>query len=398
MTLKIRDIKENLTYLALWLILFLTPMISMGIRSTTDSGFEFNWTEIFHVWRIYGVYFVIFLIHNFLLAPILIYKHKKLMYFATTICLLSVFFVYQCLQRPERPMHHKFRHHHEMMDRGPQQLEKMQDMRTKDFEGAFDEEAKPMHQRGKRHRRMNPNDKPPFGFGPSDIIHSIMMVLLLGMNLGVKLYFKSDRDEKEMQLLEKKNLEQQLEYLKYQINPHFFMNTLNNIHALVDIEPEQAKTTILELSKLMRYVLYEGAKSSVLLGHEIDFLNNYITLMKLRFTDKVKIQIDIPSIVPEKLVPPMLFITFVENAFKHGISYKEESFINVKMRFDDNRIYFTCENSKHEESIAERGGVGLQNVKKRLELIYGENYHLDINDGAKEYTVQLDIPLEGVKT
>ena len=398
MTLKIRDFKENLTYLALWLILFLTPMISMGIRSTTDSGFEFNWTEIFHVWRIYGVYFVIFLIHNFLLAPILIYKHKKLMYFATTICLLSVFFVYQCLQRPERPMHHKFRHHHEMMDRGPQQLEKMQDMRTKDFEGAFDDEAKPMHQRGKRHRRMNPNDKPPFGFGPSDIIHSIMMVLLLGMNLGVKLYFKSDRDEKEMQLLEKKNLEQQLEYLKYQINPHFFMNTLNNIHALVDIEPEQAKTTILELSKLMRYVLYEGAKSSVLLGHEIAFLNNYITLMKLRFTDKVKIQIDFPSIVPEKLIPPMLFITFVENAFKHGISYKEESFINVKMRFDDNRIYFTCENSKHEESIAERGGVGLQNVKKRLELIYGENYHFDIDDGAKEYTVQLDIPLEGVKT
>ena len=398
MTLKIRDIKENLTYLALWLILFLTPMISMGIRSTTDSGFEFNWTEIFHVWRIYGVYFVIFLIHNFLLAPILIYKHKKLTYFATTICLLSIFFVYQCLQRPERPMHHKFRHHHEMMDRRSQQLEKRQDMRTKDFEGAFDDEARPMPQRDKRHRRMNPNDKPPFGFGPSDIIHSIMMVLLLGMNLGVKLYFKSDRDEKEMQLLEKKNLEQQLEYLKYQINPHFFMNTLNNIHALVDIEPEQAKKTILELSKLMRYVLYEGAKSSVLLGHEIAFLNNYITLMKLRFTDKVKIQIDFPIKVPEKQIPPMLFITFVENAFKHGISYKEESFINVKMRFDDNRIYFTCENSKHEESIAERGGVGLQNVKKRLELIYGENYHLDINDGAKEYTVQLDIPLEGVKT
>ena len=398
MTLKVHDFKENLTYLALWLILFLTPIISMGIRSTTDSGFEFDWTEVFHVWRIYGVYFIIFLIHNFLLAPILIYKHKKLMYFAITICLLSIFFVYQCLQRPERPMRHKFRHHHEMMDRRPQQMEKMKDMRTKDFEGAFDEEAMPMPQRDKRPRRMKPDDKPPFGFGPSDIIHSVMMVLLLGMNLGVKLYFKSDRDEKEMQLLEKKNLEQQLEYLKYQINPHFFMNTLNNIHALVDIEPEQAKTTILELSKLMRYVLYEGAKSSVSLGREIDFLNNYITLMKLRFTDKVKIQVDFPTNVPEKLIPPMLFITFVENAFKHGISYKEDSYINVKMRFNDNRLYFTCENSKHDESIAERGGVGLQNVKKRLALIYGENYHLDINDGAKEYTVQLDIPLEGVKT
>ena len=121
-----------------------------------------------------------------------------------------------------------------------------------------------------------------------------------------------------MRLLEKENLNQQLEYLKYQINPHFFMNTLNNIHALVDIDPEKAKTTIVELSKMMRYLLYEGNNSLIPLHREVEFLRNYITLMKLRYTDKVKIDTDIPVSLPDRRLPPLLLITFVENAFKHG--------------------------------------------------------------------------------
>ena len=87
----------------------------------------------------------------------------------------------------------------------------------------------------------------------------------------------------------------------------------------------------------------------------------------------------------------MLFITFVENAFKHGISYKEPSYIHVEMKFDDDHVHFACANSKHEEGHKEQGGVGLANVKKRLELIYGDNYTLDINDNEKEYDVKLDI-------
>lgn len=391
MTIRLRDdFKENLTYLALWLLLFLTPVVSMAIRVSSNEFMTFDWAMVFRVWKIYVIYLVIFLIHNFILAPLLIYKHKKLMYFATTIVLLAVFAVYQCNQRPQRPMAHDFKHRHGKMDK-----QRHNDGEGGVFKGELDnifsplpppaDEPKPNDKRHERH-----GGKPPLTMGPADIINTVMVVLLLGMNLGVKLYFKSERDAKEMQLLEKQNLEQQLEYLKYQINPHFFMNTLNNIHALVDIDSEKAKSTILELSKLMRYVLYEGAKSSVPLAREVAFLHHYVTLMRLRYTDKVQIHIDIPETIPDHSVPPMLFITFVENAFKHGVSYKSPSYINMAMRFEGERVQFACVNSKHAESTQEQGGVGLANVKKRLQLIYGDNYTLDIHDDEKEYSVKLD--------
>ncbi|MBO4315627.1 MAG: histidine kinase [Prevotella sp.] len=395
MTIRLRDFKENLTYLALWLLLFLTLVVSMVIRVSSHEYMTFDWASVFRVWKIYAIYLAIFLIHNFILAPLLIYKHKKLMYFATTIALLAVFVIFQCSQKPHRPMAPDFKHRIDMMEKEPHHGEGPAREHGA-FKGEPDDIFAPLPPPddgpmfdGKHPDR--PEGRPPLSMGPADIVNTIMVVLLLGMNLGIKLYFKSDRDAKEMQLLEKQNLEQQLEYLKYQINPHFFMNTLNNIHALVDIDSEKAKETILELSKLMRYVLYEGAKSSVPLGREVAFLNNYVTLMKLRYTDKVKIHIDIPETIPDHSVPPMLFITFVENAFKHGVSYQEPSYINMEMRFVGERVHFACANSKHAESTQEFGGVGLANVKKRLELIYGDNYTLDIQDDEKEYTVKLDI-------
>jgi len=229
--------------------------------------------------------------------------------------------------------------------------------------------------------------------GQHDVVALIILILMLGMNLGVKLYFKQHRDEHRLADLERENLEQQLEYLKYQINPHFFMNTLNNIHALVDIDPEKAKTTILELSKMMRFVLYEGNKQGVPLDREIAFLQNYITLMKLRYTDKVKISVSTPASLPGKEIPPLMFITFVENAFKHGVSYRQDSFIDIQLSVEDERLTFTCRNSRIPKDEDKHGGVGLANVKKRLELIYGNRYTLDINDTPKTYTVKLTIPI-----
>jgi LytS/YehU family sensor histidine kinase len=121
-------------------------------------------------------------------------------------------------------------------------------------------------------------------------------------------------------------------------------------------------------------------------------MRNYINLMKLRYTNKVKIDIDIPEDIPDKSIPPMLLITFVENAFKHGVSYKDSSFITIKLTCTDERLYFSCQNSKHPESTNEQGGVGLANVKKRLELLFGDNHHLDIHDEDNTYTVNLEIP------
>ena len=216
---------------------------------------------------------------------------------------------------------------------------------------------------------------------------------MLGMNLGIKYYFKNRDDKKKLIRLEKENLEQQLEYLKYQINPHFFMNTLNNIHALVDIDAEKAKSTILELSKMMRFVLYEGDKKGVPLTREFDFIRNYVTLMRLRYTDKVKITVDLPTQAPDRQIPPLMLITFIENAFKHGISYQHESFIDVKVGIEGTKLRFTCRNSKADKPNQEKGGVGLTNVKQRLNLLYDNNFTLNIQDEPDIYNVELLIPL-----
>ena len=144
---------------------------------------------------------------------------------------------------------------------------------------------------------------------------------------------------------------------------------------------------------MMRYILYDGNRPLVPVQSEIRFLKKYITLMKLRYTDKVKIKVEIPGEIPDKGIPPLMLITFVENSFKHGVSYQQESFINVDMHFTGNRFFFLCETSKHPKSTEQHGGVGLTNVRKRLDLIYGKDYTLDINDGEDIYTVKLDIPL-----
>ena len=235
---------------------------------------------------------------------------------------------------------------------------------------------------------------PPPIVGERDILAVVVLILMLGANLGIKGYFRSRDDRKRLAELERENLEQQLEYLRYQINPHFFMNTLNNIHALVDIDPEQAKDTILELSKMMRFVLYEGNKQGVPLSRELDFIRHYVTLMQLRYTDKVKITLDLPQEAPDRQIPPLILITFIENAFKHGVSYQHESFIEVKVSVEGDELLFSCRNSKGEKSNEEKGGVGLANVRKRLNLLYGRDYALRIKNDADAYSVDLALPLK----
>ena len=239
---------------------------------------------------------------------------------------------------------------------------------------------------------------PPVFIGERDIIHIVILVLICGMNLGVKYYFKSRDDQKKLLRLEKQNLEQQLEYLKYQINPHFLMNTLNNIHALIDIDAERAKDCIVELSKIMRFVLYEGSKKTVPLSRELAFTQDYITLMRMRVTDHVKINMSMPAHIPDGQIPPLVLITFVENAFKHGISYRQESFIDMAVEVKGEpmgakELRFTCRNSRIPAADDHHGGVGLRNVRQRLDLIYGNRYTLQIEEQPATYYVKLIVPL-----
>ena len=356
--------QENITYLVAWGLLFAAPLLSLYVRTINDPYLVFDWNEVFFVWRKFAVYLLLFIGHNFLLAPLLVHKHKRVAYFSFIAAVLVAFTIYQCSSRPKEGM--RLRGHKPPVE---QQMGRPQ---LPDFDV--------------------PPPPPPV-IGEHDILAVVMLILTFGANLGIKGYFRSRDDHKRMSELEKQNLEQQLEYLRYQINPHFFMNTLNNIHALVDIEPEKAKCTIVELSKMMRFVLYEGNKQHVPLSRELDFICHYISLMQLRFTEKVKITLDLPQEAPDYQIPPLILITFIENAFKHGVSYQRESFIEVKAAVEIGRLLFTCRNSKAEKSNEEKGGVGLTNVQKRLKLLYGQSYTLFIHNTTDVYTVELTFPL-----
>ena len=369
---------ENTLYAVLWGILFAAPVMSLYFRTMSNGELTFNWHEVFVVWRLFLAYLVIFLIHNFILAPILIYRQRRWLYAVSTAAILAVFIVWQCNSRPEPPRPH---------DRMGHKTERFHDRPPLPDRHPAHDHQPPAHNGQRDHR-------PPAIIGQHDIVATIILILMLGMNLGVKLYYKTRKDQKKLAALEKQNLEQQLEYLKYQINPHFFMNTLNNIHALVDIDPQKAQETILELSKMMRFILYEGSKQGVPLSREFEFIQTYLQLMRLRYTDKVRIAVTLPSEVPDATVPPLMLISFIENAFKHGISYQQESFIDIHISIEQQQLHFQCRNSKAEISNQEKGGVGLANVKKRLNLLYDDRYTLKIHDNTDTYEVALVIPLK----
>lgn len=381
--------KEHTIYTAIWAMLYASPVINIYTRMAGNPRITFSWTEILHAWEYTSTWLVMFAIHNFLLLPLLLRKRKTGTYLCLSFLILLTGMFITYLNRPMHKNQYKTRMEAEWKA-DSLAYERVAAVRLGD--GRYCSPQNPMRRKPLEYQPIDPLPM----LGPGELVAFFGGLLLMGMNLGVKLYFMSQRDRERQKIIDQRNLEQQMEYLKYQVNPHFFMNTLNNIHALVDIDPERAKTTIVELSKMMRHILYEGSKKLIPLTREVEFLNLYVQLMRLRYTRKVHINVDVPPQLPELKLPPLMLIIFVENAFKHGISYREESFIDIKVRVENKRLLFSCCNSKptQVQRTNEKGGMGLQNVRQRLELLYDDDYTLDINDGEKTYEVKLDIPMQ----
>lgn len=381
--------KEHIIYSTIWAMLYASPVINIYTRMAGNPRITFSWTEILHAWEYTSTWIVMFTIHNFLLLPLLLRKRKTGTYLCLSFLILLTGMFITYLNRPMHKNQYKIRMEAEWKA-DSLAYERVAAVRLGD--GRYCSPQNPMRRKPLDYQPIDPLPM----LGPGELVAFFGGLLLMGMNLGVKLYFMSQRDRERQNIIDQRNLEQQMEYLKYQVNPHFFMNTLNNIHALVDIDPERAKTTIVELSKMMRHILYEGSKKLIPLTREVEFLNLYVQLMRLRYTRKVHINVDVPPQLPELKLPPLMLIIFVENAFKHGISYREESFIDIKLRVENKRLLFSCCNSKptQVQRTNEKGGMGLQNVRQRLELLYDDDYTLDINDGEKTYEVKLDIPMQ----
>ncbi|HLN55248.1 MAG TPA: histidine kinase [Bacteroidales bacterium] len=218
---------------------------------------------------------------------------------------------------------------------------------------------------------------------------SLFMIFL---SLGLRVLERQSKIEKMQEEMEKAKLNAELAFLKNQISPHFFFNTLNNIYSLIGINQEDSQKAVLKLSKLMRYLLYESEQGNVRLSSEIDFMKNYIDLMKLRMNERVSLNVDFPGKYDDVDIPPLLFIPFIENAFKHGITNRGISFINIGLVSSGRLLEFKCKNSNANGPVEEKQpGIGLDNVTKRLKLLFPEKHELRISRDNESFSVHLII-------
>ncbi|QJW88954.1 histidine kinase [Spirosoma taeanense] len=224
------------------------------------------------------------------------------------------------------------------------------------------------------------------------------ILLVLGISTSLSLLQKWQTDANLRLALEQAKTTSELSFLKAQINPHFFFNTLNNIYALTLLDVETAREALHRLSRMMRYVLYETQSGTTLLSKEISFVNDYIQLMQLRLTDKVTVTVDTPSPLHDQPIAPMILLPFVENAFKHGVSALEPSRIGIHIQQRQNQLLVDVRNTlflTKAPSLETGNGIGLANTRRRLDLLYPDQYSLEINEHtpADEYQVQLTLTL-----
>lgn len=346
--------QEIRLYIIIWAAVFaIVPLVLLyNVIAGKDQSVVFD--DILQTWLRFLPFLILFVVHDVLLAQLL--KKKKYSFYTVSILAVLIIFGIFCFSGTMRPP----------VD-GP--------MPGGPVPGA-------------------PMGRPADGLRPitPEVMQFALGVLIIVANLGIKSFFLGRSREYNILALKAENTAMQLAALRYQINPHFFMNTLNNIHALVDLDAEKAKESIEEFSKLMRIVLYDGNTPTIPLQTEMDYLRHYVSLMRLRFPDEVDINLDLPEADGGAVVPPLIMASCIENAFKHGVSYDGHSFIRASVVIEKDKVVFTCANSRHKEREEDHRGMGLVNVKKRLDLLYGQDYTLSVNEKPDFYGLTMVIP------
>ena len=341
---------EILVYTVLWLLVFSLPFF---IYQDIGAGPHHQRFRAYHEIAKIIPFFLIFLLNNYLLF--IFFREKKYwLYFSITLtAILLISFL---------------------------------STKTQFFFQLFDVPGPPM------------NRPRAFMNSPLSLFfnNALLSVLVVGFNDAVKIGINWMKDRKNFEELQKENFRTQLAYLKHQISPHFFMNTLNNIHALIDLDRDKAKEAVVKLSTLMRVLLYESEAEFISLKKEIAFVKDYIELMKIRVDENVDIQFIYPVSIPDVKIPPLLFISFIENAFKHGIKAAGKSFIHAEYRVEEDSILIVqVYNSKAKRTgsmLQEK--IGLNNAGKRLDLIYKGKHSYEISDLDDSFDVKIQIPLK----
>jgi LytS/YehU family sensor histidine kinase len=229
-----------------------------------------------------------------------------------------------------------------------------------------------------------------------------MFLLLNGfvaaVAIGIRHFMRTRKIKEQLKEEKAKNTEAELAWLKNQINPHFLFNTLNNISSLTQIDPDAAQDAIAQLSDLLRYAMYETNKNTVPIEGEVEFMRNYISLMKLRCNEKTEVTttFDIKKSVE---IAPLLFISLVENAFKHGVSSNRPSRIDIRLLQNEDELIFDCDNTNYPKDDADRSGsgIGLENTRRRLDLIYHGRYEWEQSLNDDIYHVRITLRNEQTK-
>ncbi len=362
---------EMIIFSMIWLGIFSIPFFQNRTFNIID------WGKVVGEWIRMFSFLLIFILNTYIFVPKFLFSKKYLSYIgislSTILFVIAIIISIQVLITPPKPL-------------------SMPPMTLGEGMPPMELGSKMPAPLGYRAPEQ-PQEKSIFMTFTDNLIISILVV---AAGTAFKMMTQWLNEEDRRKDMEKEQLKTEIALLRHQVSPHFFMNTLNNIHALVDINTETAKDAIIRLSTLMRYLLYDTAHGQTSLKKEIEFIESYITLMQLRFSEKVKISIQVPKNIPEIQIPPMLFISFLENAFKHGVSYQANSFVNFSLEISENQLICNIRNSKHKikESFDKSySGIGLTNIRKSLELIFSKNYNLEIVESEKDFNVHLTIPI-----
>lgn len=233
------------------------------------------------------------------------------------------------------------------------------------------------------------------GFFGGFLMFLVLNCMIAAIAIGIR-HFIHTRQIRQQLIEEKaKNTEAELAWLKNQINPHFLFNTLNNISSLTQIDPDAAQDAIAQLSDLLRYAMYETRKDLVPLQGEMEFMRNYVELMKLRCSEKTEVNSMFNVQRSTLEIAPLLFISLIENAFKHGVSSNRDSRIDIGLTADEQQLIFTCDNTNYPKTDSDRSGsgIGLENTRRRLDLIYKDRYTWEQTLEDNIYKVKITIKL-----
>ena len=221
---------------------------------------------------------------------------------------------------------------------------------------------------------------------------------VVGFTMAIKLGVDFIQNIKKTKELENKKLEAELSFLRSQIQPHFFFNTLNNLYSLTLTQSKKAPDTVLKLSELMSYVIYEGKSKRVKISKEIKHIHDYLDLEKLRYSNRLEATLEINGNIDNYYMPPLILVPFIENCFKHGDTHSNKIPILIKINVLDNVLHYSVINNVgSEENINdnsdERGGIGIKNAIRRLDLLFKKEYSLDIHQEKGKFTIELIMPL-----